>query len=393
MSKRIITLLTSQTVEELKQESRTLDEDVVKDDYDDEDDDRSIDIEELDEERIESDNDDQEMVDADKTNKEKAEEEKADEEHKGDEQVEDDQAKDDVLGALVSVTPKEKPDLQLSTSSHSLSSNYGNQFLNVSSDISLIAPLLDVLVSVIPLHTTTTPTQLITPLTTPLPTPPIISEASLVTTIHDPLPVVIKRLSVLEQEVKELKQVNHPELITASIRIQVPSTVNKYLGSSLGDILLENEYKQKDIMFKMMTATKSYEKHPSHKSLYDALIQSLFVDEDNMDRAFVDPPIQTKRKNDDKDQDPFARLDQGKEKKRQRTKEFEPAKKYSTSKDSSKGKTPSNTSKTSKSVTIVETVKEHVHAMTMDVEELDLDNVVDDVNLDQPQADADPNST
>ncbi|GJZ56068.1 hypothetical protein Tco_0611261 [Tanacetum coccineum] len=136
----------------------------------------------------------------------------------------------------------------------------------------------------------------------------------------------------------------------------------------------------------MMTASKSYEKHPTHKALYDALIQSLFVDEDDMDRASVDPLTQTKRKHDDKDQDPSARLDQGKEKKRQRTKEVEPAKKHSTSKDSSKGKTPSNTSKTGKSITIEETVEEHVHAMAIDVEDPDLDNVLDDADLDQPQA-------
>nr|GEW17939.1 putative reverse transcriptase domain-containing protein [Tanacetum cinerariifolium] len=48
---------------------------------------------------------------------------------------------------------------------------------------------------------------------------------------------------------------------------------------------IENKYKQKDILFKMMMASKSYEKHPAHKALYDALIQSLFVDEDDMDQA------------------------------------------------------------------------------------------------------------
>ncbi|GJR51336.1 hypothetical protein Tco_1401857 [Tanacetum coccineum] len=95
-------------------------------------------IEETDDEQIKSDNDVQEMADAAKTNAEKAEKEKADEEQKENEQAMDKQANYDQVGALVYVTHKEKPELLLSTSSHSLSSNYGNQFLNVSSDSSLV---------------------------------------------------------------------------------------------------------------------------------------------------------------------------------------------------------------------------------------------------------------
>ncbi|GJX26731.1 hypothetical protein Tco_0233027 [Tanacetum coccineum] len=78
------------------------------------------------------------MAVAAKTNAEKAEEEKANEEHKKNEQAMDKQASYDQVGALVYVTHKENLELLLSTSSHSLSSNYGNQFLNVSSDISLV---------------------------------------------------------------------------------------------------------------------------------------------------------------------------------------------------------------------------------------------------------------
>ncbi|GJT34730.1 hypothetical protein Tco_0925149 [Tanacetum coccineum] len=67
----------------------------------------------------------------------------------------------------------------------------------------------------------------------------------------------------------------------------------------------------------MMMASKSYEKHPAHKALYDALIQSLLVDEDDMDRAAaMELSPQLKRKRDDQDQGPSAGPNQGKKTKR-----------------------------------------------------------------------------
>ncbi|GJU26671.1 hypothetical protein Tco_1165292 [Tanacetum coccineum] len=93
----------------------------------------------------------------------------------------------------------------------------------------------------------------------------------------------------------------------------------------------------------MMMASKSYEKHPAHKAFYDALIQSLFVDEDDMDKvtAAADPSTQVKRKHDDQDEDPTIGSDQGKEKKRLR-KDTQPSKKSSASKESSKDNAPKN---------------------------------------------------
>ncbi|GJX19885.1 hypothetical protein Tco_0222562 [Tanacetum coccineum] len=87
----------------------------------------------------------------------------------------------------------------------------------------------------------------------------------------------------------------------------------------------------------MMMASKSYKRHPTHKEFYDALIQSLFVDEDDIDKAAAaaDQSTQVKRNHDDQDEDPTARSDQGKEKKRPR-KDTQPSKKYSASKESSK---------------------------------------------------------
>ncbi|GJW17028.1 hypothetical protein Tco_0024464 [Tanacetum coccineum] len=45
------------------------------------------------------------------------------------------------------------------------------------------------------------------------------------------------RVSDLEKEVKELKQVDLSTTLRASIRSEVPPAVNKYLGSTLGDAL------------------------------------------------------------------------------------------------------------------------------------------------------------
>ncbi|GJU57868.1 hypothetical protein Tco_1235634 [Tanacetum coccineum] len=141
----------------------------------------------------------------------------------------------------------------------------------------------------------------------------------------------------------------------------------------------------------MMMASKSYEKNPAHKALYDALIQSLFMDEDDMDKAIVamDQFAQLKRKHDDQDEDLNAGSNQGKDKKRPR-KDTQPSKKSSASKESSKGNTPAKTSKTGKSVTTEEPDEEHVHDMSLDVEE----NIIDEMgNADeQPDGEHVPNT-
>ncbi|GJU43185.1 hypothetical protein Tco_1200451 [Tanacetum coccineum] len=145
--------------------------------------------------------------------------------------------------------------------------------------------------------------------TTPIPAPPITTIAPAATIVPDPLPTIAQRVSILEKYVHELKQVDHSTEILTSIRSHVPAAINEYLGSSLGDSLqkllqkhtkelkhelkqqeshkssseiikikqehaskknwpnnsstpfdktAENEYKQKDILFKMMLAFKSF---------------------------------------------------------------------------------------------------------------------------------------
>nr|GEW29073.1 hypothetical protein [Tanacetum cinerariifolium] len=65
-------------------------------------------------------------------------------------------------------------------------------------------------------------------------------------TVPDPLPVVVQRVSALEKEVKELKQVDYSTIILASVRLQVPSVVDEYLGSTLGDMLQKRKIRHED---------------------------------------------------------------------------------------------------------------------------------------------------
>ncbi|GKE78447.1 hypothetical protein Tco_1544567, partial [Tanacetum coccineum] len=120
-------------------------------DDDEEDDNRSIDFEETDDERTDLGNGDQAITDAKKNVAEKLEEEKGDEEeeHANDDQVQEDQVKDDIVGTLVTMSQKEKPEVPRSSSSRSLSLNYDVQIQQEIPPV-LSAPLLDVLYSVTP---------------------------------------------------------------------------------------------------------------------------------------------------------------------------------------------------------------------------------------------------
>ncbi|GJS70377.1 hypothetical protein Tco_0703218 [Tanacetum coccineum] len=135
-----------------------------------------------------------------------------------------------------------------------------------------------------------------------------------------------------------------------------------------------------------MHKSGSFLDHDKHLDLYNALMNSIGLDEE-IEKGELDPAKVLKRKRgDDEDQDPPTNTE--KEKKKRRRKYAETSKKSSTSKESSKGKTPPKTSKTSKFVNSDETVAEPVLEVAMDVEEPISDDVVNDA--DKPQDDADP---
>ncbi|GJR21497.1 hypothetical protein Tco_0970024 [Tanacetum coccineum] len=80
----------------------------------------------------------------------------------------------------------------------------------VTSNLPVIAPFTDV--------SSTKPSSLVTP-------PPINTEATTIITI--------------EQEMSEVKKTDHSTDVLASIKSQVPTVVDKYLGTKLDDALLK----------------------------------------------------------------------------------------------------------------------------------------------------------
>ncbi|GJW13749.1 hypothetical protein Tco_0017882 [Tanacetum coccineum] len=132
------------------------------------------------------------------------------------------------------------------------------------------------------------------------------------------------------------------------------------------------EFKQKEILSKMMREFKSYEKYPTHKALYDALMLSLIQDEDDLDRVIL-----VLRKRDRKeDEDPSTGSNQGK-RKRSSGKDSEPSNTSLESKETYKGDTLPKSSKTGKSAFAEESVKEATHEVTMGEEEPVQENVND----------------
>nr|GEV12656.1 hypothetical protein [Tanacetum cinerariifolium] len=136
----------------------------------------------------------------------------------------------------------------------------------------------------------------------------------------------------------------------------------------------------------MMSESKSFEKHPTHKALYDSLMLLLIKDEDDMDKAAAISSTHLKRQHDDEDEDPSAGLNQGKKTKRKKNQEYESSNKSSISKDTSKGNTPPKTLKSNKSMHAKESVAEPTEEVIMDVADntanIDVVNDVDQLQDD-----------
>ncbi|GJT83733.1 hypothetical protein Tco_1058075 [Tanacetum coccineum] len=215
----------------------------------------------------------------------------------------------------------------------------------------------------------------------------------------------------------ELAKIKQPEKVQAKESVPKPQFINDNPEVSLTDVLKEpeaevqslvdvlikpekaakqsmpkysatpfdqaalDEYDQKEKLLKLMRKSKSYDKHPHHRALYDTLMLSLIVDEDDMDKHLEEQSTLKKIRRDDQDQDPPSDLE--KEKKKRKHKDSESSKKDKDQAGSSKkGKSPSKSSNTDKSVHADETV----HDVEMDARESVEEYVVDIV--DPSQADA-----
>nr|GEV83262.1 hypothetical protein [Tanacetum cinerariifolium] len=162
--------------------------------------------------------------------------------------------------------------------------------------------------------------------------------------------VLHQRITNLEKDVKELKNVDHSSALLSTIKSEVQNVVKEYLGISLDyalynvlqkhstDIIKEHsvlakfienlrqqyvpmksiddiqkikikhtskqqvpkstitssdtaafdEFDQKTTLFNTMTKSKSFNKSPKHRALYHALIELILKDEDAMDKCVME---------------------------------------------------------------------------------------------------------
>ncbi|GKC63628.1 hypothetical protein Tco_1096226 [Tanacetum coccineum] len=257
--------------------------------YEEEDDDETIEWVDMDKEEEKKDDNDDKSIDLEQTDDEETDdefmhgeehvqdddEETDDEFVHGDEQVNDDEdeemtnaeveesgngdeeitdaAKVDAGKTEQVKDDAKKAELPPTSSSLSVSLGFGDQFLKLSSDTSLIVSVNFEPSVLTPIPETVAPTTTLLPppsvstippvllqTTTPIPSPPITTEAPTITTAvpeSDALTAVQLRVAKLEKDVSELKKIDHFAEALASLKSQVPTVVENYLGSKIGDDL------------------------------------------------------------------------------------------------------------------------------------------------------------
>ncbi|GJZ76257.1 hypothetical protein Tco_0640722 [Tanacetum coccineum] len=266
-----------------------------------------------------------------------------------------------------------------------------------------------------------------------------------VTTIPDPLPTIIQRVSFLEKDVQELKEADHTTTHFGSLRSEIPSAVNAYLRSSLGDAF------QKVLQKNTKELIQQYPHQVNYKDVIEESIQANVINkvkyllpkfllkaisdlatpviQSNVNKALEKTLIVVAQSSSqaqsslkaaeslseyelkmilfekmdkscsyltrDKRQALFDVLfnsvclddviTRGKKNKRKRTKESESSKKTSATKETSKGNASTKGSKSNKFVHAKESVVEPTEEVIMDASN---DDVVNDV--DQPQNEPTP---
>ncbi|GKB51577.1 ribonuclease H-like domain-containing protein [Tanacetum coccineum] len=177
---------------------------------------------------------------------------------------------------------------------------------------------------------------------------------------------------------------------------KVPSIAKDYLGISLEDSLKKvlqshtKELKQELTVKKMKYADfikESVQANIRNKLKNQLPKEVLEFATPVIQEALAKTPLSKRDCDDDKDEDPSAGTNQGKETKKRKTgKEAEPSKKSSKSKESTKGKPPSKSTKTEKSSFADQSVQEPELDVKMDVETFVNETNDDDV----PQVDPKP---
>ncbi|GKC81417.1 hypothetical protein Tco_1137134, partial [Tanacetum coccineum] len=129
--------------------------------------------------------------------------------------------------------------------------------INVQHEVPRTSPLLTILVSVIPENTIFNPPEIDTTASsttissllsslfphlqqlTPIPTPTTTEATTSTTSISESetLTAFHQRITNLENDVKELKTVDHSAALLSNIKSEVPNAIKEYLGTSLDDAL------------------------------------------------------------------------------------------------------------------------------------------------------------
>nr|GEU38609.1 hypothetical protein [Tanacetum cinerariifolium] len=330
-------------------------DDVEKDDKDgdadDEGDDNVSDTQDANDEDVENESDEDEIykynIRVHKDEDVEMKDAEVDDSDKGDEEITD-AAKANAEKTSKAKNDAKKTELPPSSSSFFVSLGFGDQFLKLSSDSSLVSTVKDsadavtVPVSVIPETTnlppipkiitetlvlTVVPSPQVTPIIsivqqtpTPMPTPPIITDAPTVTTAvleSNALTVVELRVAKLEKDVSELKNIDHYSEALAVLQSQVPTVVNSYLDTKVGDVF-----------------QKELQKHTADL-IHKYSLQHL----PELTKKPTPTAEQESEEKHDDDEDPPSGPNQGKKTKRRITKKFKSSKKPSSTKETSKGKT------------------------------------------------------
>ncbi|GJX72452.1 hypothetical protein Tco_0309623 [Tanacetum coccineum] len=286
---------------------------------------------------------------------------------KGEKKVTD-AAKEEAKKTSEAKNDTKKTELPPSSSSLYVSTGFGDQILKLSFDSSLFSTVkdsadTDVPVSVIPEITnlppileivtetpvsTTISSPQVTPIIssiqqtpTPIPTKPITTNAPTVTTAvpeSNALIAVELRVAKLEKDVSELKTIDHSSEALVVLKYQVPSVIDNYLASKVGDAPTFNleqgseksaseilqikreqaekqhkpkftikstnkaaleEYDLKSALYQSVHINKSFNRNSANHRLYHALMEALIEDENTMDKGVTDTVKDHKRKHDD----------------------------------------------------------------------------------------------
>ncbi|GJV47557.1 hypothetical protein Tco_1437769 [Tanacetum coccineum] len=244
----------------------------------------------------ESGNGDKENIDAEKTDAGKTEE-----------------VKDDA----------KKAELPPTSSSLSVSLGFGDQFLELSSDTSLIGTVKDTtnaeINSLLDIKIQSEVPHIQPPIllqtTKPIPSPPITTEAPTITTVvpeSDAFTAVQLRVTKLEKDVTQLNKIDHSAEVHATLKSQVTTIVEHYLGSKVGDDLQKTstiDLEQESEKSASEICKIKKEQNPANHALYHALIEALIEDKNAIDKGVADTVKNHKRQHDDdedNDEDPSA---------------------------------------------------------------------------------------